>query len=503
MIRAAAAALALWGAGAWAQDVPPIEAFTPVEPPPAGEALASFETEAPPRFDVQPFGVARAAFGVDTRFESMRGDPLAENVFDFLGRARLGADVKLTRAARLYLEGRLRWRAVSQRAFDRAKGDAELSLGETFADLYTSSVDFRVGNQIVAFGANAMFAPADVLNPRDLREGLVLSELEDVKLPALGARARGEYKKLRWQAAYFPFFQPHRYDVFGQDEALLQPGLDVALPRRPDPSIEDDLQPHLLETSHPKELGYLGDFGLELGTGSAFRFSASWVWANEKLPQVRLDPELAAVLAASARGESPNPAAALSVQNRLLAGERLYTGVYQRQHIFSASGSFLLGPTQIDLDLGYSPRQTFFDARFAPVSKQAITWVAGVSPAEASDWFYAATYVGLAIPDVDAGQLLLLIEPSTAFGAARTAWLHLLVGQVGRRFRDGQLELSLRAAFEPIQRSYALSPRVKSYVLPRTQLWLAGELYQGPVYSPFGYYDRNDRVLIGVEQALF
>ena len=51
--------------------------------------------------------------------------------------------------------------------------------------------------------------------------------------------------------AQLPCRVPDRYDVFGQDMALLQPPLGVGVPVSVEASVEDGLQPHLLQTERP------------------------------------------------------------------------------------------------------------------------------------------------------------------------------------------------------------------------------------------------------------
>lgn len=487
------------GAGAWLA----IDEFAAPSAP-ATPGIESFAASAAGPV-AKVFGSVRGGVGVDTRFESAPGDPDAEDVTMFLGRANLGVDVKLSDSVRVVAEGRLRWHAAAQRGLARARAEFEPTLGDAYVDLYTRKLDVRLGNQVVAFGANAAFAPADGLNPRDLRDGLLSGEPEDGKLPAFAIRALGDVGKVTVTAAYFPFFTPDRYTVFGQDGALLQPGLDVSVPQqRLDRSIAEQLQPHLLETKRPADFGWLGDLGLRLVTPAGpVKLGASWVWANEKLPQVRLDPELSLALNASARGKDVDSATALSLQNRLAAGEQLFTGTYGRQHVFSVEASALAGPTQLDFDVSYSPAQTFVDAALAPVSKACVTWVVGVSQAEDSPYVYSLIYLGMAVPDVDAQQLLFLLEPSTAQGAARTAFLHLLVGTTGVKLWGDRVELSIRAAFEPIQRSFALAPRAEYLGWAGARLWLGAEFYEGPAYSPLGYYRRNSQVLAGAQLDLF
>jgi hypothetical protein len=502
--RALALGLALLTASAWASGED--GGSPPPEAPEGGAGLEAFEPSAPALEEASPAptagptvlvsGTLRLQAGVDTGFEALRGDGLSEHVVDGRGQASLATDVKLSPSLRVVVEGRALWRAGAQQGLERAKAFFEPSLGEAFLDLYTPHVDLRVGQQTLAFGANAAFAPTDVLNPRDLRQGFVLAEPEEAKLPVFAARAVGGVGPLSLTAAWVPFFTPHRYDVFGQDEALIQPGLGVSIPFMVDPSIEDGLQPHLLETERPQAVPWLGDIGLRATSElRGVRFGGSWVWANEKLPALQLDPELDAVLRAQSRGEAPDAALLLSLQERLRAGETLVTGSYARQHLFGLEATTLLRTAQLDVDVGFSPAQTFFDEQLRPVRKPTVTWVLGLSQAEDSDFIYSVTYLGLAVPQVEAGELLVLLEPGTARGEAHTAFLHMLVAEARYAPRNGNWELGFRGAFEAVQRSFVLAPRAGWRFTDHVSVGLAAEIYAGKPYSPLGYFGRNDQIL--------
>ncbi len=480
-----------------------IEGFEPFEEVDAGVAAApvleAFKTE-PSGPTVRLYGWTSAYTSLDTRFDSQRGAALAENVWEGRLRAVLGVDVKISEHVRLVLEGRAQVRGATQRDFDRAKGFFEPMLGDAFVDLYTSKVDVRVGNQRIPLGANAALAPADALNPRDLRESA--ADLEDALLPVFALRAQGELGKLSWLAAYVPFFQPHRYFVFGQDDGLLQPTFGAALDNtRIDPSVEDYLQDRVLETQRP--VPFAGDVALRVANDGRVKLGASWVWMNEKMPRVRVDPELSKVLASQAAGRPVDQAAAVSVLNRFQAGETLYRGFYGRQHLFSLEASALLGPGQLDVDLTYSPRQTFYDADFAPTDKASVTWVASYSQASDSPVLYSLSYLGMAIPDIGAREQLALLEPATAAGAPHTAFFHLFIGFVGVSVWNKRFELSLRGTFEPVQRSFSVAPRGTWQAVEGLKVFLAAEFYEGTPWSPFGYFGRNDRVLLGARYELF
>ncbi|MGA9526279.1 MAG: hypothetical protein WBV82_32775, partial [Myxococcaceae bacterium] len=279
------ALVVLSGGAARAQDTDApmleIEEFEPVESTSVSASDASPQPDSEPEpIRARVYGSVRGRAGVDTRFDSARGDPFAENVLDLSTRAVLGVDAKLSSSVRVVAEARGWWRASAERAIDRPKGMFEVDVGEAFVDLYTPRFDLRVGNQLVAFGANPAYAPADQLNPRELRESLLLGEFEDGKLPHLGVRALGNAGRVTWTAAYFPFFKPHRYALTGQDEGFAQPALEMA---------PDELEPLLRETERPRALPWLGDLGLRATLDAGpISVGASWIWVNEKLPTVTL-----------------------------------------------------------------------------------------------------------------------------------------------------------------------------------------------------------------------
>ncbi len=230
---------------------------------------------------------------------------------------------------------------------------------------------------------------------------------------------------------------------------------------------------------------------------------ASWVTLHQKLPVVTLDPELQYLVDAAARGREPDPAVLLSVENRLAAGESLFSGTSARQHLFSAEASALWGPAQLDFDATFTPRQTFVGERLEPLAKPAITLVLGAAQAEESDWVWSIAWVTLAVPGVGADELLALIEPATARGAERTAWLHLAAGSVSYAMLEGNLVVSVRALVEPLQGSWAAAPEIRYRFAKRYLGFLAAEIYEGSPFSLLGYWRRNSQVVAGLEIDLF
>jgi hypothetical protein len=471
---------------------PAIEQFEPVSSSPAVESF----TPAPAGPEVHFSSRVGAELGLDTRFESPRGTQLAENVVEGRVRLGLGVDVKLTDWLRVVLESRAQLRGAAQQGMDRFKGFFEPMLGDAYIDLYLPRIDLRIGNQRIPLGANALFAPADVLNPRDLRESFLRGEPEDTVLPVFALRARGEIGKVNWLLAYAPFHTPSKYAVFGQDEALMQPPLAQAFDTAQiSPTVEDKLQERIIETEVPPP--FLGDVAVHLDIPARVKVGLTWAWINEKLPRVIIDPELQSVLDARAAGRQPDAAALVSLSNRFEAGEKLYRGYYLRQHVFSLEGTLLAGPVQIDADVAYSPRVTWFDPSFKPLDKPQLSWTLGVSSASDIPFKFAVSYVGMVVFDVGAREQLVLLEPATAVGAPRVAWLHLFFGTASYPVWKDRFLLELRAAFEVVQKSFAIAPRITFQGVDNLGIWVTAEFYEGSPWSPIGYFGRNDKVVVG------
>jgi len=137
-----------------AMTIEGFEAFVevPVDAGVATPVIEAFEP-APVAPTVRLFGSVRADTSVDTRFDSPRNVPFAENVAEGRLKASLGVDVKVNDRVRLVLEGRAQVRLATQRELDRAKGFFEPLLGDAYVDFYSPKVDLRVGNQRLALGA--------------------------------------------------------------------------------------------------------------------------------------------------------------------------------------------------------------------------------------------------------------------------------------------------------------------------------------------------------------
>ncbi len=449
------------------------------------------------------YGNLRSRLAIDTRFDSRPGDPLPENVAELQSWALLGGEAAITDRFKIVVEGKFRHRAVEERPppgqpfllvnGQNAKATFEAMPNEVYLDWYTPQADFRFGNQVMSFGANAQFAPADVLNPVDLREGLLFNDPSDVKLPVLAARARGELYGVNWMVAYVPFFVPDKFDLYGQDEALIQPypGLNPVLPNL-DRSVEDREQQSFIITQLPKDLPQYGDIAARLTThvGPA-TLGVDYAYTREKLPEVIVDPELARFATEGPQAPFSDPATALSLSQRYGAGEKLLTGTFPRYQVGEVEGSALLGPVQLDADVGYSPERLYVDSKLNPVFHPTAVGTFTVADARGTNLTLLATVVVLWVFDIPQGEQLLLVDLPGAEAKEHNTIGAGVMAFAGYRFLNDQLEIEGRAFLDARQWSRAGGLKATWRFNDHVHGSLGGEYWDGPEASPLGYFRRN------------
>lgn len=91
---------------------------------------------------------------------------------------------------------------------DRRSSRAYFEMKEGWAELATSALDVRVGNQIFAWGAADQINPTDVWNPRDLYD-----PFQNTKLPITALRVNvhpPQTERLALEVIYTPFFRESR-----------------------------------------------------------------------------------------------------------------------------------------------------------------------------------------------------------------------------------------------------------------------------------------------------
>ncbi len=467
--------------------------------------------------EARAYGQCRARLGVDTGFDSPANAVFGENVLEHRQWLTAGVDARIGERYRLELEARGRYRFVERRAPEgepflvyngqRKKAWFEAEPGEAYLGIYFDDFDLVIGQQVFAWGANVAFSPSDKLNPLDLRQSLVLADPADLKLPTFAVSARGELGPLEVTLALVPFFRPHRFAVYGQDEGLLQPALQRATRGvtldpgvLPDPSLEDDLQPLLLGTSRPQAFPSQTELGLRVLYGDLGpRLGLSYLFVHERLPRVTLPAGIAGPLARSLRDEalSAEEVASLAALTRPTV-----PGEFPRYHQVAFEGSELFGPVQLDVDLAWSPKRMLYDQALRPMDQQVWTAALGVTDARGTGLIATASALFMAIPGIESGRRLLFIESAGAEARPHTAFLLAYAAVFGGRFFEERLSLELRALADGLFRSAALGPRVGWSINEWLTAGAGAEVWMGPPLWGFGYFRNNDQ-LFGEVTARF
>jgi len=144
-----------------------------------------------------------------------------EDVFESLSQVRSAIKWKLPGGDRLVL-------SVVGEHSARLGQDAEAEwiawADDAYVDHRVGDLRLRIGNQVVRWGKLESTALLDVLNPTDLRHG-VLSPIDDRRVPIPMIRARRGWGALDLDAVVIPFFVPARQSFIGSDWSLFPPGL--------------------------------------------------------------------------------------------------------------------------------------------------------------------------------------------------------------------------------------------------------------------------------------
>jgi hypothetical protein len=303
--------------------------------------------------------------------------------------ARTFGRIETDRGDRWFFEGRLQ-NHVTLRDLNPAasldphvEGWADVGLGETgWSGRLGDAADLRVGALIEPWGRLNVLSVADVLNPRDLREGL-LTPPELVKIPVPMAVLGVGSKALRAETVLVPFafhdqlflretnWSPVRQgwapDLLFRMEDWLPPDSDQTLTAQevldnlhdlaidPDPSTRRALDQAVLGNQLPQAFWGNGELAerIELtGPNAMVAVMGGSLRATE--PATRLNRALVDVLRTRTLPDTSDPNAILDLQDRVLGD--IVTVDWPRTWVAGADGSVLAGPVQVSAEALWTQR---------------------------------------------------------------------------------------------------------------------------------------------------
>ncbi len=325
---------------------------------------------------------------------------------------------------------------------DPSTDDYDLDLYEGYLFRGAPGWDLRLGRQAVRWGKADQVSPVDNVNPQDLREFL-LPDLEDRKIPNWMARVRLFPGDFTLEGVFVPFFEPDRFDFFGSKWALLglQPtGLDIR------------------ENRPGKNLGH-ADWGLRTATTVAgWDLAASYLYAWEKSPRLRLDP-------AGPLGPA------------LLAD-------YHRQHIVGLEFETVLDKFGLRGEGAYFDKQSLHTQALDSLAKPVAHYVLGLDYLGEQDWYANIQF---------SHQHVFAYEPGILLHRRDDYFLN---GEINREFWRGNIMLKLGWALDLQDGGSFLTPEAILTYFRNLELSLGTNLFFGPSDSLFGQYHDNDQVFL-------
>lgn len=457
----------------------------PEEPPEAGWTAP-----------VVSFDLA-SRLGHDTRFD--RGGEMAGYL---LHRARTGVLLRHGDWT-LKIEARLRWLTTGEaprrgpflayNAVNR-RSVFEPLWGESHIGIRRFGIEWTAGWQELAWGQNAAFAAADVLNPVDLRDGP--SSLQP-KLPVPMLRARGSLGGLRWDAVWMPFFVASRFPLLGNDWSPLhaQTAWPFGDPSRAlDPTTHGRLEPNLVATRYPHDDLTASQGGLRL-SGRAGPFDLAFTWAEtfDRTPRTSLSPAARRFNEALRRGDREGmEMAGAEVLLRMQGGQSPYNAEFVRTRTLAFDTAVLTGAVRWTLDLGLSPARVFPTAELESVVQPVLQTTLGF------EWdgplLVAAGLNSLSIFGVPEGTRLLFLERAGADSPNREVNLTIAYATAMYTGLGGRLRIALATlATVQMQDLFAL-PYLEWKFSDAQGLGIGAHLLTGRVPGFGGVFRRNNEV---------
>jgi hypothetical protein len=373
----------------------------------------------------------------------------------------------------------------------------EPQLREAYVGLFAGPLDLRFGQQRVAWGKGDIFAPNDVVNPRDLRDPF-LNETELLRIPVLLARADLDLAKVAsLQLLFAPFFVPDRLLLAGDNWALVQPGAPNAFRQllfwsgaSQDPVVRG-------------AAGYLNaNFGQrapsfeDASAGARLSYTVGGVdiahyyhYGFATLPNLQLDPKLAQALFSTDFRQIRDLQSFEAKFSPIIASSRIDISYPRRHHVGLDIGT-TVGSFAIRFDAGYDSARVFYDINLAAVVRDVVETVVAFE--------YQTGDIGKTvlveilyrrILGSDTARPLLFYDRDSVAMSLLVRWTFL-----------EWLELELRAIFGATPVSLELRPQI-GYKREGWSFGVGGLFLGGDTYSLGDYFSRNGSVYLYLKRA--
>ncbi len=443
-----------------------------------------------------------------------------EDVFEYFGRFDISSSIDLRPGVFTKISGRIRtnYREHQSEGLDIPFGgdlgrwSSSLELQDLFVGWNWQSVSLRLGNQVLAWGESDFGRPLDVLNPYDYRDGIAATtESPTIPTPMIRLDWRA-HSKVSFQAAYLPTFEPHRFHVFGTDQApmgLFSDGVYAqVLPLITDfldPSLWDAAQPLLQATERPSHPIFDGQFGTALNIRlQGLDLGLYYAYVYDRFPEMEFNEDLATVLVGGLNTgfDSAKFLELLTdpvfkeaydrVQENGADLSTLMVGRYRRMHMAGVSVGTSLGSVGIRSDVAFFSRRTLYSKDFQALESPVIVATAGVD-------YIRGDFFDLVL---EGSSLILLDPPDTPLLVLDEHWEQVF-GAVRWRFLDDRsLQLSFGGMLGLKELDWLALAELRYRIGPSHALAIGVRVMDGKTNTMGGLFDKNDELFLRYEWFL-
>jgi hypothetical protein len=471
----------------------------------SGDGITRLETLA---MTYLRMGIDTVHDGVPTTPDGI--DAVGEDIFAFRAHGRAEGTTRFGKRIKIKVAGRFNADLSLDSNTNIGVQRYEADVWDTYADAYFDWIDFRFGKQIVAWGAADLLTVNDVVNARDLRRGLA-EEPDELRLPVVALSATAYEGPLSVQALYVPVAPVNRFELIEGDYALLGPNAPTPIERRVGAivsALADD--PTLAPTIGPiTEIGESPNNGIETGEvgGSAALRTESvdlfgyFLWGHERTPSIAIAPALGQVFVNTAPDMLTPELIGQTITDIAAMGEAAVGVEYPRRIHGGGAIAAVVGPTNMKLDVGYSPQAS---AILVPER--------GIGPLLGEVKRLPQLGATLSL-DYDRGtELNIVLEASYArvldVPSDRIVYqmdgdeLYMTAGLIDWNPRNGALSFRVLGFFDVTQQSYAIKPALRLSGHDNLSVEIGAGLYGGPAGTFGGVADRNDEVIVTFQYGL-
>lgn len=340
--------------------------------------------------------------------------------------------------------------------------DNDVRLYEAYVNLSFSTLNLRVGNQIVRWGKSDGFSPLDNINPEDLRGG-VAGRREERKIPIPMANLEADFFGMSWQGIYIPGFYKSDFDIVGTDWSLFG-------------HSDRSVGPFAYQEEEHDELFDSQEYGLRISsTVGNFDYAFSYLHTRSDTPVLG---------SMTVPGGFPldleNGGIRDIVAFAIATGQIIPIG-YERQNIYGFEFETTVGDFGLRGDVAYFAETYCLTEDLDQIEKPALQYTLGADYISPTDFYINLQFSHSIILDYEEA---IVFQEENAYSVN---------GTISQELLNGDLKLELRGFYDLTGNGTMLNPQVIISPWESLALEFGAEFFGGTQQTVMGMFDDNDQ----------